>query len=206
MTIVGIDPGHHGAIVSIVATDEASGCFYRIQDMPIKDIKVSKKIRSDYDLNAIEKLINCWVLENAIVFIEKAQPKPPPFGKRFGLATSSISNFQSGYCRGLFRMGLKVANVRCIEVLPKEWQKHFGIVKPKDKEQRKLYDTKKESYKVASKLFPKAELTTPIKEFKTGRKVGGKILDGRADALLIGVWGLNYLKREGECKENKVGL
>lgn len=174
MYIVGIDPGLHGAIVGIYHQPyykENEGKVRFIDDMPTVSIRKGKKTKSEYDVKALRDLIMTFCGSGYIVFIEKTQTLP--HGMR------SQASYGLGYCQGLFEGMLTLRNIKYELVSPKDWQKHFGITKNKG-------NSKAQSYKIASHLFPEAVLTGPR---------GGK-LDGRSDALLIAEWGRRHLRGE----------
>lgn len=158
--IIGIDPGLLGAI-ACVSNDST---LLSIYDMPTVGIKKGKKSRSIYDVVGLRKILSGFSPERATVFIEQTQSLPPGFRVQ--------ASYGLGRCEGLLEGMLSMKGVSYELVRAQEWQKHFGITKAKG-------DKKVQSYVIAHRLFPNAELTTP-----RGRK-----LDGRSDALLIGEWG-----------------
>jgi len=96
----------------------------------------------------------------AIALIEKVHP----FYK-----SSAKSAFTFGENFGAWQAMLSHLQIPFEFITPRQWQKSiFDSAK-------KLENTKRQSYDMASRLFPDQEL-------KTSR---GKILDGRCDALLI---------------------
>ena len=162
LNIIGIDPGHDGAIVELSSSGEVLDIF----DMPTYN--TGKGSRRAYDLPRLKERF--MLMDNeCVVFIEDIKSLPP--GIRIQ-ATYSL-----GYCRGILEMGSVMRSIRYEFVRALIWQKHFGISKHKG-------DKKKQSYTIASQLFPSSEL-------KTKR---GRILDGRADALLIAEWGRRHLE------------
>ena len=94
------------------------------------------------------------------VFMEKVNP----FYK-----SSAKSAFTFGENNAAWKMGFAMVKIPILLVSPRKWQ---GVVYDSAK---KLDNPKKQSYELASRLFPDLE-------FKTKR---GKILDGRTDAILI---------------------
>lgn len=162
--IIGIDLGLQGAIAEMTG----KGNYHGILDMPIVNIKIGKSSKNKYDIMALSKFISHLHDSEDIVFIEKTQPI---HGVRvqasYGLA----------YCEGLLVGMLSMRNISYELIKPKKWQKYFGITKAKG-------ELKKQSYMIASQLFPAAELVTP-----KGRK-----LDGRCDSLLIAEWGRRHLQ------------
>ena len=165
--IAGIDSGLKGAIAVIEGPK-----VVRIQDFPTYKTVINKKERSVLDLvklvPMIQDLSSC-----ECVFLEKLQPFANP-------KSSFSANFSLGYCRGVLEAFLLIFKVRYEYVTAIEWQKSFGVVRPKGD---KKWKTKGPVYGIASKLFPEAELVTPR----------GRLLDGRSDALLIAEWGKRQL-------------
>ncbi len=85
----------------------------------------------------------------------------------------SNANYKRGGYTYAVRLFCATMHISLEEVPPKTWQAAFGI-KSKD-----ASTTKDQAYRVASRLFPDIE-------FKSSR---GKLLDGRADAVLICEYG-----------------
>jgi hypothetical protein len=181
MKVVGIDLGLTGAIATLDGNVQGLTQLY---DMPVYDTMVNKKARKAFDINGILKIISCDIQLQDYVFIEKVQPFAMP-GK-----TSCSANFSLGYIKGIFEAVLRAKGIRYEFVNPKDWQSYFGIIKPKDA--GKDWQTKGQSYSVASKLFPGLTLTT----------VKGRVLDGRSDALLIAEWGNRRLKGGDNASSN----
>jgi len=155
MYIVGIDPGLNGAMAVL---DEECQLRFLI-DMPIFQYTKGKSIKYDYDIQIICKELMFFNNEY-MVFLEKMQSMPPGFRVQ--------ASFGLGLCQGIFEGLLTMRKLKYELVLPKDWQKVFGITGAKG-------DKKLQSFQIASRLFPTAELVTP-----RGRKI-----DGRSDALLI---------------------
>lgn len=157
---IGIDNGLGGAI-SVIDYDNRIRTF----DMPVLDIIKNKKKRSQYDESALRDIFLLFEGKPAIAFIEEVRYMP---------GQSSQSSGSIGYGFGLM-VGLMTAfEIPFQKVSVRDWQKHFQIY-------GKGKETKNQSYRVASKLFPQ-------NIFKTER---GRILDGRSDATLIS----EYAKR-----------
>ena len=85
-------------------------------------------------------------------------------------------------------VNLKIRKLSFTFVSAQKWQNHFGVSKPRGS--KELWNTKTKAYKIATKLFPKAQLTTKR----------GRVLDGRSDALLIAEYG----RREAQNGRNRV--
>jgi len=159
MNIVAIDPGLSGAIAEL----NEKGEIVHLIDMPVLSYKKGKKVKRDYDVGAISGFFTLMLKERT-VFIEKMQSMPPGFRVQ--------ASFGLGYCQGLFEGILSTLGIGYELIISKEWKKHFSITPDKG-------DGKAQSFQIASRLFPEAEL-------KTKR---GRILDGRSDALLICEYG-----------------
>jgi crossover junction endodeoxyribonuclease RuvC len=166
---IGVDPGLSGAIAII---DEHAQNVV-VYDTPTITFKKGKKNKTEYNIAAIHCLL-CEYRDSQLpvcAFMEKMQSMPP------GIRIQAT--FSLGYCQGLFEGLFAALGIPYQLVISKHWQKHWQITKPKG-------DTKAQSYQIASRLFPEAELTGP----KGGKK------DGRCDALLIAEWGRHTMKGE----------
>lgn len=163
MYTVGIDPGLSGGIAVLQDTLGISSLL----DMPTITYPKGKTTKVEYDLKRICEEISFYNNEYT-VFLEKMQSMPPGFRVQ--------ASFGLGMCQGIFEAALTMRKIKYELVLPKDWQKAFGITGEKG-------DKKAQSYLIASRLFPDAELSTP-----RGRK-----LDGRSDALLIAEYGRRKL-------------
>lgn len=102
---------------------------------------------------------------DSFCFIEKSQPMPKQ-------GVVSVFNYGAGY--GKLLAALEILKIPYQEIRPQKWKKYFSLIK-KDK---------KESVSLAMKLFPDIEYTTKR----------GRLLDGRAEALLIAEYGKRNLK------------
>jgi len=169
MQIIGVDPGLSGGIAVLTG----GGALVNIFDMPTVVLVKGKKKKNVYDLASIEKVFSSSIEKVDQVCMEKMQTMPPGFRAQ--------ASFGLGYCQGLFEGLLVAKRIRYELVIPKTWQKHFGITGAKG-------DKKVQSYMVATKLFPKAELSGP----RGGKK------DGRSDALLIAEWCRRRLANENQ--------
>ena len=110
----------------------------------------------EIDGNEIYKILGVYLYEKPVCFIEKAQSMP---------AQGIVSVFKYGMGYGKLLACLEILKIPYQEISSQKWKKHFSLIK-KDK---------RESVAVAKKLFPEIE-------FETKR---GRLLDGRAEALLI---------------------
>ena len=129
---------------------------------PIPTIKI--KGRAMYNPAGIDALIFTGD-EPGIVFVETMTAMPGKFG-------GALANFSRGYFMGMIETILALQSCKREYVRPRTWQKIFGIG-------GKGADTKRQSIQIASRLFPK-------ESFETER---GRLLDGKADALLIAEYG-----------------
>jgi hypothetical protein len=161
--VVGIDPGLFGAMAVL----SEAGELKLLIDMPIYHYTKGESEKYEYDIKAICKELMFFNNEYTI-FLEKMQSMPPGFRVQ--------ASFGLEKCEGIFEGMLTMRKLKYELVLPKDWQKIFGITGAKG-------DKKSQSFQIASRLFPTAELVTP-----KGRKI-----DGRADALLIAEFGRRKL-------------
>ena len=175
MIIGGVDLGFNGAIVTI------NPDLVSVLDMPTFTTMKNHKERRAYDISVIQKIFDCSLKSCDYVFVEKVQPVMAKFG-----GTSGASNFHLGFGLGVFQSMLECYKIKYELVPAKEWQKYFGVVRPKDAD--KSWETKGPVYETAHRLFPTVELATPR----------GRLLDGRSDALLIAEWGRRRVESIGE--------
>jgi len=119
------------------------------------------KTRTTPDINALVDLLVSMKPDR--IFTEKLHPIP----------LGSNANFKLGGYLYLIRGICSALDISLEEITPKTWQSYFGIAnKPGT-------NTKSQAYLIASSMFPYIELSTKQ----------GKILDGRADAVLICEYG-----------------
>jgi hypothetical protein len=163
---IGVDPGLKGAIAIIDETGKIS-----VQDMPIisyeKGLTKKRNIKhkTEYDVAVLKTLFqNHFSLGDCFISLEKMQALPPGYPIQ---ATAGLM-----WCMGFVEGVCAITNHKYELVKPKDWQHSFEITKDKG-------DTKAQSYQIASRLFPEAELKGPR----------GALKDGRCDALLIAEWG-----------------
>ena len=139
-----------------------------VLDMPIYEIKDGKHIKRHIDRKRLLEIFRPVDADNYIVFIESQQAYP---------GQGAVSNYSTGFGFGLLLMLLDAFDLSYEIVHPKAWQKQFSI----------KGSTKGQACAVAERLFPGVTLRGPR----------GRQLDGRADALLIGVYGQR--KTNGEA-------
>jgi len=173
--LVAIDIGIHGGIAffDVDESNHESHGLLSIRDMPIK--KHTNKSGKEKNILDIDQLL--FVLEiptqhgeHALVVMEDVRS----FG--LGFSVSALME-QKGVIRGM----AKTLGYDELLIEPKTWQRHFGIVCPKNiktKESRRKW-LKKESLETAKVKFP-----------DWGHKIKH---DGISDALLIGLWGMETL-------------
>ena len=179
MIFVGIDCGLSGGIAAI------DGSEITLIDTPIikidkgKTPKGNKKIKRKYDLWAMcEILEKQKSLAECKIFIEQAQAMRGKDGRVQGVT----STFSIGYGFAAWEMACVALSISYEIVGPKSWQKMFGIAGK---------HTKEESYLKCCQLYPKQ-----ASNLKTVR---GRVIDGRADALLISTYG----KKKTESAPNE---
>jgi len=173
-TVIGVDPGLKGAIV-VIFPDGVTLAF----DMPVIVVKEKKKKSKKhvYDIDKIIKIIKdiksvtslCWN-KNIIVFLEKVQILPRGFTIK--------SNLGLARCEAIFETILHFLDIKYEFVNPRVWQRFYGI-------SSKNGDTKEQSIKKAKELYPRIILETKR----------GRVLDGRADAVLVANYGLDKMNK-----------
>lgn len=160
--IAGIDIGLSGAVAII----DGNRCV-SLWDMPTFVVMRGKKKVTEYNIAAMNEMVNEVSRIGATVYMEKAQILPRGFTIK--------GNVGLARCQGLFEGLLSGNHVKFIKINPKTWQSEFGISGAKG-------DTKIQSVKAARQMFPDSELVTPR----------GRVLDGRADAILIAEYGKRH--------------
>jgi hypothetical protein len=167
---IGIDLGFKGAIAAI---NRVTGLSITVWDMPTfkikKQLKRGKtKTITEYDIckirDIIEEIARLYSCEEVVGYVEKALILPNGYNIK--------TNIKMGGCQKIFESLFAASRIRNVLVEPKEWQEHFGITGKKG-------DTGEQSIKIASEMFPLVKFKTPK----------GRLLDGRADALLIAEYG-----------------
>jgi len=160
---LGIDPGLNGGIACVYEDKKL-----HVVDMPTVPTKDNKR---QYDINQIAYALN---LKDAFCMIEQVTAMP---------GQGSVGTMQMGYGNGVLQTILTLHKIPYAIVHPKTWMKLFAIQSPSRIDTPSAGARKKiikqNIYSVASKLFPDVELITK----------GGRLLDGRSDALLIMEYG-----------------
>jgi len=151
---------------AIAFIDEDGG--YRTFDMPCYAVRRGRKTQRKIDKRGLFEILRNIKRDKIVCFIEKQRPFPKQ---------GVLSTFHLGEQQGLVEGILLALNIPYESIYPQQWQKEFSIIRSKN--------TKFASYEKASSLFPGAKL-------KTER---GRILDGRADALLIAEYGRRRIRK-----------
>lgn len=135
---------------------------YEAIDMPTINTAKGKKQSTQYDLPSLAGIfINALKSFDVIAYVEKVHAMPKQ---------GVVSQFNFGMGYGILLGILAALQIPYTLVTPQKWKKEMMAGTSKDKGASVLR---------AGQLFPNAEL-------KTSR---GKLLDGRAEALLIGQYG-----------------
>lgn len=159
--ILGIDIGLAGAFACL----NEQGKVLFVEDMPVLEILKGKKKVRKVDVARVVNIIE-RIKEDGIVMVEMTSPAPRKF-------STPQSNWCLGYGEGMIEGILLAKRIKYETVVPQVWQRYFKFLGQRPGQ------TKMMSYYRASQLFPEVELKTPR----------GKVLDGRADALLIAEYG-----------------
>ncbi len=152
--ICAIDPMDKGALCFL----QDNPVLYDMPVIPVTPTRVEVDIPQLYSLIAEHR--------PSVIVTELLRPMPK----------GGNANFKLGGYLYLIRTIAHILGIPCHEVSPKAWQKTFCIKNSKES------TTKQQSYLIASRLFPDAELT---REPRTKRGASPIVLDGRSDALLI---------------------
>ena len=165
MLIIGIDPGLNGCLATY------DGTMPNVHDMPTLTVVKGKSKRSHIDRPALLALLQDLTSHPGAVkaCIERQIARPAHDGRHTGGA--STANTMFGY--GVLLMGLDAFGIPYEEVMPQKWQRHFSLNK----------DTKGHAVLIAQRLYPGLALHTPR----------GRMLDGRADAILLATWYWRWL-------------
>lgn len=178
-TVIGVDIGLLGGISFF---DSYSGEVLGLYEMPVIKKIVNKKIKKFLDIDRLKFILEIPKIHNetAVVILESVHAFPDQ-----GVVAMATLLEQKGIIRGMCK-GLGYDELL---VEPKTWQKHYGMVPPKDLKGSSASKTKtlrknwlkKTSLVKARNLFPNwAE-----------SKLEPKTAHGLSDALLIGNWYLN---------------
>ena len=173
--IIGVDPGNTGAIAFL--TDE--GELINVVDIPVTKVKVGDKWRSEIDADKVVYVLEDKFSYGDVVFLERVQAMP-----RFNMNTGKYDKSQGGaaniaYGRGggIIEGVFAAHKVQVYRIPSAEWRPVM-VGSKTDKEKSRL---------TAIKLWPdKADL------FKLKTK------HGRAEAALIGRYGVKHYKMKDE--------
>ncbi len=172
--ILGIDPGKKGAFVIYDSEFGITG----IWDMPVypKQVGTGKgvKFRDEIDKIALIKLFNYFSSESQIyTAVLELVGQRPVMGKNGMRAQSGM--FELGKSWMAVDMCLTFFKIPTIYTRPNEWKKDL-----------KVPANKTEAVHVADRLLPK--------NTNDWRGPRGGLLDGRAEAALIALWGATKYK------------
>lgn len=173
--VVGIDPGFSGAI-SIFSK---GGKLIEVLDVPSVKTKTSRRPDLSFFIQFFEGMRQQEKDQKAKyrVIVEETLAFP-------SWCSNPQANWHLGYFKGLFDSMLKIYGITNHFVLPYTWQSFYGFKdKLKGIKKGRGQAIKDFSYEVASSSYPEAQLLTKR----------GKRLDGRADSILIGNYGLNVI-------------
>jgi len=162
MIYVGIDPGFQGAIAVLTVTETRECTVY---DTPILVVGNGKKEKLEFDVPEMNRLLNPILAFNQPILagIEEVGPRPME-------GVVSVFRFGTGY--GLWLGLLAAHGIPHVKVHPAKWKRDVFGGKGREKDA---------SIVMAEALFPQHSFRTPR----------GRLLDGRAEALLIA----DYVRR-----------
>lgn len=113
MSIIGIDPGLHGAIAIFDVLADA----LQIYDVPIGPIKSNGKKRLQVDLVQLSAII-ARIEKPAVAVIENVHSMP-----RQGVASS----FKFGFVAGCLQQAIASAGIPMVLVEPRVWKRRFSL-------------------------------------------------------------------------------
>jgi len=166
---VGIDPGKEGAIAVIMEKDENHPKYY---DMPLLP-------NGEVDAKEIRKILES--LPGPFCILEKSQVMPNQ---------GAVSGFNYGVGYGTIKATISLCGVPFEEITPQKWKKEFSLIIPREgltKVQVKKI-AKEKAATTCLKMFP----LMSTQDFYTPR---GRLIDGRAEAILICEYGRRILTR-----------
>jgi hypothetical protein len=170
---IGIDPGQKGAI-AILHSDKKTIDYY---DMPLLP-------NGEIDERGIEEILTNLV--SPFCTLEKAQTMP---------GQGSIGGFNYGVGYGTIKTTLRFMRIPFQEISPMKWKKEFSLIRAKDKKIKGMSKEEKAAYKSREKKLSKEESATKVLELFPEIKRDdlyterGRLLDGRAEAILICEYG-----------------
>jgi len=133
-------------------------------DVPILVVGNGKKEKPVFDVQEMDNLVRTYLVGASLVGIEEVGPRPME-------GVVSVFRFGEGY--GIWRGLLAAHKIPYIEVTPSSWKRAMFGTRGMEKDA---------SVALAEKLFPSLSFRTPR----------GRLLDGRAEALLIA----EYVRRQ----------
>ena len=169
--VVGVDPGATGAIAFL----SPDGQLLAVEDMPVDTVQVGRYSRSRVSFHWLLGLLSGAA--GAQAFIELPQFRPmnkrdPKTGEVKSSSMGAMGAGAFGISYGLAAGALMAAGCSLVEVNPGVWNRAIG-----------LHGGKDDSRRMAANLFPaQAALFARKKD------------DGRADATLIGWYGILRLR------------
>ena len=164
-TIIGIDPGLSGAI-AVIINDRT----YTAHDVPILEVKNGKKIKCRYNVAAICQLLR-QVRDEAHINLVPVEVWLEDVHAMSGQGVTSM--FSMGRGLGMYEGIVTSLEMSLNYISPVTWKRKVMDGQGKEKDAA--------VYK-AQQLFPAAQLVTPR----------GRLLDGRAEALLIAHYGKTF--------------
>lgn len=168
MNYIGIDPGVKGAISYITSDGK-----YDVFDIPTIVVKKGKKNKTMVNLIELNILMGTIIKTISTLCNEKDIPVKIEswLESVHSMPQQGVSSmFSMGRTLGNLEMVLTCHNININWVTPQKWKKEIIFGDGADK---------MNSITEAEKIFPNAILKTPR----------GRILDGRAEALLIAEYG-----------------
>lgn len=173
-TVVGIDPGAHGALGCI--TLGGGWRFVDAADLPVRD-RGKSVTNNVLDGRLLAKILSRW--QPTLVVVEDIQPMPSrPEGEETEADRRSMPA-RAAYTMGGFCLGVMAAcealGYDVVMTRPTSWKRAAGLARVGD---RLRSDVKRESLELARSLWPDA----PLERAKH---------EGRAEALLIARFGMS---------------
>lgn len=168
------DPGLKGGIAIFeVGMKEGSITSFALVDslrmphLPSPRYKTKKSMR--IDVRELHSILVSYNVTHGCIELVSAMPAMDKFGK---VNQGAASTFAFGYGTGMLEGVLFLHNVELTWVTPSVWKKHLGLIKA----------TKRDSIDKAHGFWPDFEFTRMCDE-------------GRAEAALIGMYGITKLLR-----------
>ena len=170
--VLSVDIGLTGAISLLNGKGELLIC----EPMPTYEIVVNKKVKNQYDINAIYQLIRRIDADYPITVLSMERLRPIP-------NQSSQTGFSLGMGQAIFRTLAVVLGIESLEVEPHSWQKEMFKGISYDKK-----TTKVASVQAAKRMFPNFN-------FKVTERCKKDSPD-MTDSALIGAYTLLITKRK----------